>query len=40
VPKYSNVITGLIKDMLNPSPEARPDVMQARALLDWASPST
>ena len=31
VPRYSAAITGLIRDMLNPSPEARPDVMQARA---------
>lgn len=39
-PRYSSAITGLIKDMLNVSPEARPSVMQARALLDWAYSST
>jgi AP2-associated kinase len=35
LPKYSSSITTLIKDMLNSSPDARPDITQARALLDW-----
>jgi AP2-associated kinase len=34
-PKYSTDVTGLIKDMLEASPNARPDIMQARALIDW-----
>ncbi|MCO5562019.1 hypothetical protein L7F22_015645 [Adiantum nelumboides] len=33
-PKYSASITGLIKEMLNSSPEARPTALQARALFD------
>lgn len=33
-PRYSSVVTDLIKDMLSASPDKRPDVMQARALLD------
>lgn len=35
VPKYSASVTSLIKDMLESSPDARPDITQARALLDW-----
>ncbi|GJN40084.1 hypothetical protein PR202_gb29252 [Eleusine coracana subsp. coracana] len=35
LPKYSSSITSLIEDMLNSSPDARPDITQARALLDW-----
>uniref|UniRef100_A0A0D9XBZ1 Protein kinase domain-containing protein n=1 Tax=Leersia perrieri TaxID=77586 RepID=A0A0D9XBZ1_9ORYZ len=34
LPKYSSPITSLIKDMLQSSPDARPDITQARALLD------
>jgi AP2-associated kinase len=34
-PKYSAAVTGLIKDMLEASPNARPDITQARALIDW-----
>lgn len=34
-PKYSTAVTGLIKDMLEASPNARPDITQARALIDW-----
>ncbi|TVU29467.1 hypothetical protein EJB05_21047 [Eragrostis curvula] len=34
-PKYSSAVTGLIKDMLEASPNARPDITQARALIDW-----
>ncbi|KAL6634655.1 hypothetical protein ACP70R_027326 [Stipagrostis hirtigluma subsp. patula] len=34
-PKYSSAITGLIRDMLEASPNARPDITQARALIDW-----
>jgi len=33
VPKYSAFITSLIKDMLESSPDSRPDITQARALL-------
>jgi hypothetical protein len=33
-PRYSSAITDLIRDMLIASPEARPDIMQARALLN------
>ncbi|RZR99343.1 hypothetical protein BHM03_00028862 [Ensete ventricosum] len=36
LPKYSPSVNGLIKDMLEASPNARPDIMQARALLDWS----
>ncbi|URE14540.1 STYKc [Musa troglodytarum] len=36
LPKYSASMTDLIKDMLGASPNARPDIMQARALLDWS----
>lgn len=35
LPKYSSSITGLINDMLQSSPDARPDITQASALLDW-----
>jgi len=35
VPKYTSSIITLIKDMLEASPDARPDITQARALLDW-----
>lgn len=35
LPKYSDPIMSLIKDMLESSPDARPDITQARALLDW-----
>lgn len=35
LPKFSTSITSLIKDMLEGSPDARPDITQARALLDW-----
>ncbi|OVA20876.1 Protein kinase domain [Macleaya cordata] len=35
LPKYSSSVTDLIKDMLQSSPDARPDITQARALLDW-----
>ncbi|KAF6158768.1 hypothetical protein GIB67_040282 [Kingdonia uniflora] len=34
LPKYSSFVTDLIKDMLQASPDARPDITQARALLD------
>jgi hypothetical protein len=34
-PKYSTAVTGLIRDMLEASPNARPDITQARALTDW-----
>lgn len=34
-PKYSTAVTGLIKDMLEASPNVRPDITQARALIDW-----
>jgi AP2-associated kinase len=33
-PKYSIAVTGLIKNMLEASPNARPDITQARALID------
>lgn len=35
LPKYCSSITSLIKEMLQSSPDARPDITQARALLDW-----
>lgn len=35
LPKYSSLITDLIKDMLQASPNDRPDITQASALLDW-----
>ncbi|KAK2998699.1 hypothetical protein RJ639_024251 [Escallonia herrerae] len=35
LPKYSSSITDLIKNMLQSSPDARPDITQASALLDW-----
>ncbi|KAM7508974.1 hypothetical protein LguiA_019427 [Lonicera macranthoides] len=35
LPKYSSSITDLIRDMLQSSPDDRPDITQARALLDW-----
>ncbi|OEL37101.1 putative serine/threonine-protein kinase [Dichanthelium oligosanthes] len=34
-PKYSTAVTGLIKDMLEASPNDRLDITQARALIDW-----
>ncbi|KAG6514379.1 hypothetical protein ZIOFF_024732 [Zingiber officinale] len=36
MPKYSPSLTCLIKEMLEDSPNTRPDIMQARALLDWS----
>lgn len=35
LPKYSSSITDLIRDMLQARPDDRPDITQARALLDW-----
>lgn len=35
MPKYSSSVTDLIKEMLQSSPDDRPDITQARALLDW-----
>ncbi|KAK6933696.1 Protein kinase domain [Dillenia turbinata] len=35
LPKYSTSVTDLIRDMLQGSPDARPDITQASALLDW-----
>lgn len=35
LPKYSSFITDLIRDMLQASPDDRPDITQASALLDW-----
>lgn len=35
LPRYSSSLVELIKDMLTAAPEVRPDIMQARALLDW-----
>lgn len=35
VPKYCSPVTDLIRDMLQASPEDRPDITQASALLDW-----
>lgn len=37
-PRYSSAITGLIKDMLNVSPEARPSVMQVWQRVNEALP--
>ncbi|WOL13966.1 AP2-associated protein kinase 1-like [Canna indica] len=34
LPKYNAPLNSLIKDMLQASPNARPDILQARALLD------
>ncbi|KAH9774652.1 protein kinase domain-containing protein [Citrus sinensis] len=34
-PKYSSSVTDLIRDMLQASPDDRPDITQASALLDW-----
>ncbi|PWA64684.1 Protein kinase, catalytic domain-containing protein [Artemisia annua] len=34
-PKYGPSITNLIRDMLQSSPDSRPDITQARDLLDW-----
>ncbi|OIW11780.1 hypothetical protein TanjilG_14320 [Lupinus angustifolius] len=34
-PKYSSSMTDLIRDMLQARPDDRPDITQARALLDW-----
>lgn len=36
MPKYNPSLTCLIKGMLEDSPNTRPDIMQARALLDWS----
>lgn len=35
LPKYSSSVTDLIRDMLQASPDDRPDITQASALLDW-----
>lgn len=35
LPKYSSFVTELIRDMLQASPDNRPDITQASALLDW-----
>ncbi|KAK9099422.1 hypothetical protein Syun_026467 [Stephania yunnanensis] len=35
LPKYSAAILDLIRDMLQASPDDRPDITQARPLLDW-----
>lgn len=35
LPKFSAPITDLIRDMLNASPDSRPDITQASTLLDW-----
>ncbi|MQM07958.1 hypothetical protein Taro_040811 [Colocasia esculenta] len=35
LPKYSSSVIELIKDLLQASPDARPDITQARTLLDW-----
>lgn len=35
LPKYSSNVTDLIRDMLQASPDNRPDITQASALLDW-----
>ncbi|KAI8571708.1 hypothetical protein RHMOL_Rhmol01G0140400 [Rhododendron molle] len=35
LPKYSSSIISLINDLLQSSPDARPDITQASALLDW-----
>ncbi|KAH8520509.1 hypothetical protein H0E87_001815 [Populus deltoides] len=35
LPKYSSPVTDLIRDMLQASPDDRPDITQASALLDW-----
>lgn len=35
LPKYNSSIISLINDMLQSSPDARPDITQASALLDW-----
>ncbi|KAL2935970.1 hypothetical protein RDABS01_019088 [Bienertia sinuspersici] len=35
LPKYSTSVTDLIRDMLNSSPDSRPDITQASTLLDW-----
>ncbi|CAN0877820.1 Probable serine/threonine-protein kinase DDB_G0276461 [Linum grandiflorum] len=34
-PKYNSAVTDLIRDMLQASPDDRPDITQASALLDW-----
>ncbi|KAK9087594.1 hypothetical protein Syun_029988 [Stephania yunnanensis] len=36
LPKYSAAILDLIRDMLQASPDDRPDITQARALFDWS----
>ncbi|KAL6899325.1 hypothetical protein ACP4OV_005983 [Aristida adscensionis] len=36
-PKYSTAVTGLIRDMLEASANSRPDITQARALINWPS---
>lgn len=35
--KYGTPVAGLIKVMLGTSPEAQPDIMQARTSFDWLS---
>ncbi|KAB1224880.1 hypothetical protein CJ030_MR1G008846 [Morella rubra] len=35
LPNYSSSVTDLIRDMLQASPDDRPDITQASALLDW-----
>ncbi|KAF3787813.1 putative serine/threonine-protein kinase [Nymphaea thermarum] len=35
LPRYSTSVKDLIRDMLQAAPDARPDIMQARDLLDW-----
>ncbi|XP_065634957.1 uncharacterized protein LOC112016777 [Quercus suber] len=35
LPKYGSSVTDLIKEMLQSSPDDRPDITQASALLDW-----
>lgn len=35
LPKYSSPVIDLIRDMLQASPDDRPDITQASALLDW-----
>lgn len=38
LPKYSSIVTGLIKDMLNSSPDARPNAMQVWQRVNNALP--
>lgn len=35
LPKYNTLLTDLIRDMLQSSPDDRPDITQASILLDW-----